>query len=73
MATRADSHGDGQANLRFPYLRHGPSAVTHPALVPPLAIERYRVLEPHLADGIPLSAAKVYGNLIYPLNINQFY
>nr|WP_255630899.1 helix-turn-helix domain-containing protein [Novosphingobium sp. FKTRR1] len=63
MATRADSHGDGQANLRFPYLRHGPSAVTHPALVPPLAIERYRVLEPHLADGIPLADLARTGTL----------
>lgn len=29
--------------------------MTHPALVPPLAIERYRILEPHLADNIPLA------------------
>lgn len=29
--------------------------MTHPALVPPLAIERYRILEPHLTDGIPLA------------------
>jgi putative transposase len=26
----------------------------HPAFVPPLAVERYRALEPHLIDGIPL-------------------
>ncbi|WP_234893151.1 hypothetical protein [Sphingobium yanoikuyae] len=32
--------------------------MTHPALVPPLAIERYRVLEPHLADGIPLAVCR---------------
>lgn len=29
--------------------------MTHPALVPPLAIERYRILEPHLVDGVPLA------------------
>mgnify|MGYP001964691213 FL=1 len=29
--------------------------MTHPALAPPLAIERYRILEPHLADGVPLA------------------
>jgi len=29
--------------------------VTHPALVPPLAIERYRILQPRLADGISLA------------------
>ena len=29
--------------------------MTNPALVPPLAIERYRTLEPHLIDGIPLA------------------
>jgi transcriptional regulator GlxA family with amidase domain len=37
--------------------------VTHPALVPPLAIERYRVLEPHLADGIPLADLARTGTL----------
>lgn len=29
--------------------------MTHPALVPPLAIERYRILEPHLIDGVTLA------------------
>ncbi|MHB1303436.1 MAG: transposase [Acidiphilium sp.] len=29
--------------------------MTHPALVPPLAIERYRILELHLVDGISLA------------------
>ena len=37
--------------------------MTHPALVPPLAIERYRVLEPHLADGIPLADLARTGTL----------
>ncbi|CAB4962863.1 unannotated protein [freshwater metagenome] len=29
--------------------------MTHPALVPPLAVERYRVLEPHLTEGVTLA------------------
>ena len=29
--------------------------MTHPALAPPLAIERYRILEPHVVDGISLA------------------
>jgi len=29
--------------------------VTHPALVSPLAIARYRILEPHLTDNIPVA------------------
>ena len=48
-------HGDGQKNLRFPAFPFGQLLVTHPALVPPLAVERYRALEPHLTDGVTLA------------------
>lgn len=30
--------------------------MTNPALAPPLAVERYRALEPHLIDGVTLAA-----------------
>lgn len=32
-----------------------PPAVTNPSLAPPLAVERYRALEPHLIDGVTLA------------------
>ena len=32
-----------------------PPAVTNPLLAPPLAVERYRALEPHLIDGVTLA------------------
>lgn len=42
-------------NHCFPALASGPPAVTNPALAPPLTIERYRALEPHLTDGVTLA------------------
>jgi putative transposase len=30
-------------------------AVTNPSLAPPLAVERYGALEPHLIDGVTLA------------------
>lgn len=35
--------------------------MTHPALVSPLAVERYRVLEPHLTNGITLAELALTG------------
>jgi putative transposase len=32
-----------------------PPAVTNPSLAPPLAVERYRALEPHILDGVTLA------------------
>ena len=37
--------------------------MTHPALVPPLAIERLRILQPHLADGVPLAELARVGSV----------
>lgn len=48
-------HGHGQTILRFLAFAVTRPSVTHPALAPPLAVERYRALEPHLTEGVTLA------------------